>query len=116
MRPELEQGEILLFWQAEARDQVRDLTTFIHLLQGDGTRIAQVDKRPGHGFYATNVWTPGERIIERYQLDLAELCAAGGEVQVVVGWYELAADGARRPRVDAPGDTAVAGLLPLADC
>jgi hypothetical protein len=32
-------------------------------------------------------------------------------VQVVVGWYELAADGARRPRLDAPGDGAVAGEM-----
>jgi 4-amino-4-deoxy-L-arabinose transferase-like glycosyltransferase len=105
--------EIWLFWRAEPRATVRDLTTFIHLLGPDGNRIGQADERPGNGLYPTNVWTPGERIIERYHPGISDLCEAGNEVALVVGWYELAAAGARRPRADAEGDSVAAGVIRL---
>lgn len=113
MRANSRGDEIWLFWRAEERQQVRDLTTFIHLLGVDGNRVGQADERPGNGAYPTNVWTPGERVIERYHLGISDPCEAGNEVEVVVGWYELAADGARRPRRDGTGDVALAGVIRL---
>ncbi|MEZ4623011.1 MAG: phospholipid carrier-dependent glycosyltransferase, partial [Caldilineaceae bacterium] len=89
--------ELRLFWQAEA-PTYRNLTTFLHFLDRDGRRVAQVDKLPGDGTYLTPSWTPGERVIEQYHVDLQELCAANGDdLTLIVGWYEFAADGARRP-------------------
>lgn len=107
--------ELRLFWRAEA-PTLRNLTTFLHLIDRDGRRVAQVDKLPGDGSYLTPTWTPGERVIERYDVDFADNCYGEDPLTLVVGWYELAADGARRPRVDAlgnplPDDSANAGTV-----
>lgn len=106
-------GDMLtLFWHASA-GTARNLTAFVHLLNGAGQRVGQIDKLPANGSYETNVWSPGERVVDHYRPELTDPCAGGETVQVVVGWYEQAANGARRPRADAPGDTALAGQLTL---
>jgi len=105
-------AEIVLFWRAEG-STFRNLTTFLHFMDADGRRVAQIDKLPGNGSYMTPAWSPGERVIERYQPEVGDVCAGGDTVDVVVGWYELAADGARRPRLDGTGDSAVAGQVTL---
>jgi len=112
LRTEPDNPAITLFWRAEAKT-LRSLTTFIHLVDADGRRVGQADKLPGNGSYLTPTWSAGERVIERYTPQISDPCAGGEPVRVLVGWYELAADGARRPRMDAPGDTAIAGQLTL---
>ncbi len=112
LRTEPDNTVVTLFWRAEART-LRSLTTFIHLVDADGRRVGQADKLPGNGSYLTPTWSPGERVIERYTPQISDPCAGGETARVLVGWYELAADGARRPRMDAPGDTALAGQLTL---
>ncbi|MCS7220542.1 MAG: glycosyltransferase family 39 protein [Anaerolineae bacterium] len=113
MRDELADGQIVLYWQAEQR-MPRSLTAFVHLLDREGQRVGQADRLPGNGGYITSNWTLGDRVIERYRLDLTP-CAGGEEVSVITGWYDLAADAARIPRADAPGDTALVGqaILPV---
>lgn len=113
VRDELTDGQIVLYWQAEQR-MPRSLTTFVHLLDRDGQRVGQADRLPGNGGYLTSKWTPGDRVIERYRLDLAP-CAGGEEVNIITGWYDLAANATRVPRADAPGDTALVGqaVLPI---
>ena len=73
----------------------------------------QIDKTPGDGTYHTQHWTPGDRVIQRFRPELNDVCAGGTPVQVVTGWYEYAAGNARRPRLGAEGDTAVAGSYGL---
>ncbi len=106
--------DLYLYWQAEQRT-IRDLTSFVHLLDARNRRVAQADVVPGDGTYWTPAWRPGERVIQHYVPELVEACGDGEPVRVVTGWYEYAADGQRRPRLDAPGDTALAGemVLPL---
>jgi 4-amino-4-deoxy-L-arabinose transferase-like glycosyltransferase len=104
--------DILLFWRAEQKT-FRDLTSFVHLIGPGGEQLGQIDKTPGDGTYHTPYWTPGDRVIQRYRPDLNEPCAGGTPVQVVTGWYEYAANNARRPRLDGQGDSAVAGTYPL---
>ena len=105
-------GAINLFWRAEA-STYRDLTAFIHLIDADGARVAQVDRLPGDGSYITPAWSPGERVIDRAYPQLIDPCAGGDTVRAVVGWYQYIADGARRPRLDAAGDSALAGEMRL---
>jgi len=95
-----DQRELRLFWRAEA-PTLRSLTTFLHFIDRDGRRVAQIDKLPGDGSYLTPTWSPGERVIERYDPAIEDICVGGDELTLFVGWYELAAEGARRPRVDA---------------
>jgi 4-amino-4-deoxy-L-arabinose transferase-like glycosyltransferase len=104
--------DLLLFWRAEQKT-IRDLTSFIHLIDANGERLGQIDKTPGDGTYHTQHWTPGDRVIQRFRPELNYVCAGGTPVQVVTGWYEYAAGNARRPRLGAEGDTAVAGSYEL---
>jgi hypothetical protein len=105
--------DLWLFWRADG-DTQRDLTSFVHLVGEDGQLLGQIDKTPGDGTYHTQHWNVGDRVIQSYRPDLLDVCAGGETVQIVTGWYEYAADNARRPRADAAGnsiggDSAVAG-------
>jgi hypothetical protein len=106
------EGAIDLFWRAEA-PTYRNLTSFIHLIDQEGNRVAQADRLPGDGSYQTPFWAPGERVIDRLQPELLDPCAGGDNVRALAGWYEYAADNARRPRLGAPGDAVVAGTVTL---
>ncbi|NJN82413.1 MAG: hypothetical protein HC802_09155 [Caldilineaceae bacterium] len=112
MSADEQNGDIWLFWRGDS-PMPRDLTSFVHLLDIDNRRIGQTDKLPGNGSYPTTDWTPGERVIDRYQPWLDDLCAGGEQVRVQVGWYEYAEENARRPRADGPGDSALAGYMTL---
>lgn len=103
-------GSILLFWRAEQR-MLRNLTSFIHLLDPHGRKIGQADKVPGNGSYGTPVWSEGERVIDRYWPTILHPCASGITARAVIGWYELDADGLRRPRADGAGEIALAGTM-----
>lgn len=105
--------QVSLFWTAD--EPIRSsLTTFVHLIDRDGRRVAQADKLPGNGSYATTVWTPGERVIDRAYPELLDRCAGGENVRVQVGWYELRDGTPQRPRADSAGTTALAGEMTLA--
>ncbi|MBE2238271.1 MAG: hypothetical protein IAE81_10800 [Caldilineaceae bacterium] len=101
-----------LYWQAEA-PTLRYLTSFVHLLDARNQRVGQADVVPGDGAFPTTIWRGGERVAQRYQPEITDACSGGETVRVVAGWYEYAADGARRPRADAPGDSALAGQWTL---
>ncbi|MCC6458567.1 MAG: glycosyltransferase family 39 protein [Caldilineaceae bacterium] len=104
--------QISLFWEAD-RPISGSLTTFVHLIDRDGQRVAQVDKLPGNGSYPTYVWTTGERVIDRAYPALLDRCAGGESVRVQVGWYELREGNPQRPRADSAGSTALAGEMTL---
>ena len=104
--------DLLLYWQSEAHT-FRDLTSFVHLLDSRNRRVGQVDRIPGDGYFRTPYWQPGERVIQQYTPEFLDACSGGERVQVVTGWYQYLADGQRRPRLDAPGDVALAGAYTL---
>ncbi|MBE2236651.1 MAG: hypothetical protein IAE81_02605, partial [Caldilineaceae bacterium] len=114
MRAGKDDGSLLLHWQAEAGTR-RYLTSFVHLIDARGQRLGQADVIPGDGTFPTTIWRGGERVAQRYRPEITDMCSGGEAVHVLAGWYELAADSARRPRLDAPGDAALAGMwtLPL---
>ncbi|HAJ36278.1 MAG TPA: hypothetical protein DCL15_11345 [Chloroflexi bacterium] len=99
---------LLLHWQADAGTR-RYLTSFVHLIDARGQQVGQADVVPGDGTFPTTIWRAGERVAQRYTPTLSRTCSDGEPVRVLAGWYELAADSARRPRADAFGDTALAG-------
>ena len=94
---ELAETQILtltLAWQV-VEPVVEDYTVFVHVLTGDGTKIAQRDARPCDGECPTNTWQPGEVIMDRYQLDLSQDAGADASgvrpqpTQLAVGLYLL---------------------------
>jgi len=85
---------LTLAWQV-VEPVVEDYTVFVHVLTGDGTKVAQRDTRPCDGECPTNTWQPGEVIIDRYQLDLTQDTGAEASgvqpqpTQLAVGLYLL---------------------------
>jgi len=100
-------GAVTLFWRADS-PMPQSLTTLLHLIDSGGRRVGQADRIPGDTSYPTTSWTVGERVIERFYVEV-EPCLDDQPVRVLVGWYDLAAGGARLPRSDGGGDTALAG-------
>lgn len=101
-----------LYWQAET-SMLRDLTSLVQLIDARGRVVGQQDRAPGDQYYRTPTWAPGEQVMQRYTPTIFDRCAGGEPVRVVAAWYEHLADNQRRPRLDAPGDLAVAGSLRL---
>ena len=77
---------LTLAWQV-VEPVVQDYTVFVHVLDGDGARVAQRDTRPCDGACPTNTWQPGRVIEDRYYLELAQ--DGGAPAQLAVGLYLL---------------------------
>ena len=60
---------VTLYWQP-IRQLDADYTTFVHLIDADGARIAQSDQRPGGVYYPTSLWRPGELLRDVHTLTL----------------------------------------------
>lgn len=98
---------LTLTWQA-VEPVAGDYTVFVHLLDGDEARIAQVDRRPCEGECPTTTWTPGQIIRDRYELDLApavEADVAPGPYRLAIGLYLL--DSGERAQVIGREDRVV---------
>jgi hypothetical protein len=77
-----------LSWRA-SEPLTQSLTVFTHLLNTDGSLIAQHDGPPAAGYAPTTTWTPDQVIEDRRALMLpADLPA--GEYRLVVGLYDAA--------------------------
>jgi uncharacterized membrane protein len=87
-----------LHWEATA-PVGRDLTVFVHLLNGAGERVAQGDGVPGYlGALPTTLWQPGVPVLDEHVVDLPEDLAAG-PYALWIGWYDPQT-GARLPLGD----------------
>ena len=83
-------AEITLHWQPITRLDA-DYTTFVHLVNANGDKIAQSDHRPGGVYYPTSLWKPGETLIDKHTLALpADL--GPGPYTLIVGLYDNAAE------------------------
>jgi hypothetical protein len=76
---------LTLLWQTGATPN-DDLKVFVHVVDGGGKIIAQVDDRPRQGRYPTSQWAPGETIVDEYQLPLPAGKAPDG-YQIRLGMY-----------------------------
>lgn len=101
-----------LLWLSD-EPMVASLTSYLHLIDPDGRRVAQIDKLPGNGSYRTEDWSVGEKILDRYYPTMIDPCAAGVPLRAQVGWYAREEGHSSRPRADASGETALAGTLVL---
>lgn len=77
---------ITLYWQVESPPD-RNWTTFIHLLDGNGERVAQVDRQPLDQMYPPTAWQPGTLLADPYEL-LLPVDLAPGRYSLTFGWYE----------------------------
>jgi hypothetical protein len=89
----------------------RDYTVFVHLLDPDGSLVAQDDGPPVKGHYPTSLWAPGEVIIDPRSISLKEL--PSGAYQLRAGMY-LLETGDRLPVVDEAREQLPESAIPLA--
>jgi hypothetical protein len=91
---------VTLHWQASGTI-VGDYTVFTHLVDPlTGRILAQQDNLPQHGTYPTWLWSPGEIVLDRYNLGLPD---DDGQYTLHIGMY----NGSNRQRLglrDAVGD------------
>ncbi len=88
---ELQPGGLLdvtLEWQSLA-PMSEDYTLFLQVLDEQDRIVGQVDSWPLQGTLPTSAWPAGERITDRYQIQLASDLPAGA-YRLVAGWYLLA--------------------------
>ncbi len=81
-----------LYWRALAPIS-EDYTIFVHLVDANGTIIAQDDAPPQRGAYPTSFWDVGEIVTDEHTWTIPR-DAAPGEYRLLVGVYR-ASDGAR---------------------
>lgn len=103
--------EVELYWQTEqpltvnydVSIQIIDLT--------DARKAGQRDGEPGCNRYPTTLWTPGDRIYDRYHVPIAP-DAQPGTYSIYVTLYEVGADGSQTllPVTQADGQ-AVSGAV-----
>jgi len=84
---EVRRGEVLqveLVWQAgEARDAAHRVV-FVHVMDAAGRMVGQSDAVPAGGERPTTGWRPGEFIVDRHEIRVAEH-APPGPSSIVVG-------------------------------
>ncbi len=68
--------EVTLYWQP-VRPIGADYTSFVHVLDGAGEKIAQHDAPPGGVYYPTSLWQPGEVLRDRHRVSLPGSLPAG---------------------------------------
>ncbi len=83
-------AEIALHWQPLKRLDA-DYTTFVHLVDADGVKLAQSDHQPGGVYYPTSLWKTGEVLADRHTLTLPSSLGRP-PYAIVVGLYDSAAD------------------------
>ena len=86
VRPAAEGVHVTLFWQASAPVS-QDYTVFVHLLDSAGVLRAQQDNPPVRGTYPTSGWTPGQIVVDRYDI-ITPSDLEAGHYRFEVGLYD----------------------------
>jgi hypothetical protein len=76
---------ITLYWQADT-PVGQDWTTFIHLVDANGEKVAQVDRVPLGDYYPPSQWQPGQLLADQYELSLGPNVQPG-PYRLIFGWY-----------------------------
>ena len=92
--------QLTLYWQALAEMET-SYTVFTHLIDENERVMGQKDNPPVSGLYPTTEWTPGEKIVDRYEIATGSEIPPG-EYPIEIGLYELDS-GERLPVLDAMG-------------
>jgi mannosyltransferase len=95
--------ELTLYWRALA-PMSASYTVFTHLVGPGGNMQGQQDNPPVGGTYPTSEWSPGETIVDKYDI-MIQQGAPPGEYTLRVGLYDPAS-GERLPAADTSGPLA----------
>jgi hypothetical protein len=76
---------LVLYWRCLERME-NDYTVFVHLLDAEGSIVAQGDSPPVQGYYPTTMWAVGEMVRDEHPLVGPPEAVARG-VRFAAGWY-----------------------------
>lgn len=99
---------LTLTWQA-VEPVIGNYSVFVHLLAPDGSKVAQRDSRPCGGACPTNTWSPGQIVLDRYELTVPQ-GAPAGPFRLALGLYLL--EGGQRAEVLGRDDRTVIVNVP----
>jgi uncharacterized membrane protein len=92
--------QLALHWQGLSNMNT-SYTVFTHLVDENERTVGQKDTPPVSGLYPTTEWTPGEEIVDRYEIATSPEIPPG-DYSIEIGLYELDS-GERLPVLDAMG-------------
>ena len=78
--------DIELYWQVNNKPPGEYLL-FVHLLDQNGSIVAQRDTHPGLGNFPSSQWQPGDRFVEEIRLYLPETTYTPADALLSVGLY-----------------------------
>ena len=90
------QVDLALMAEAPLAD---DWSLFIHLVDGTGLTVAQLDTMPGGGLRPTSSWQPGRLLLDSYTVAIPETAHTPNRASWQVGFYDHRS-GERLPQVD----------------
>ncbi len=94
---------VTIYWQPRAKLD-RDYTTFVHVLDARGSKIAQSnDHQVGGEFYPTSMWSIGETLRDEHLIALPPDVALGS-YRLLVGMYH-------QPEMETLGEPAEIGII-----
>ncbi len=76
-----------------------DWSLFVHLVDGTGLIVAQLDSMPGGGMHPTSNWRPGRNLYDSYTVVIPETAYAPNRASWQIGFYDHRS-GERMPRTD----------------
>lgn len=92
--------QLTLYWQGLSNIKT-NYSVFTHLIDENEQIMGQKDNYPVSGLYPTTEWTPGEKVVDRYEIVTGPEIPPG-EYSIEIGLYEL--DGGERlPILDVMG-------------
>jgi hypothetical protein len=103
---------LTLYWRALA-EMDESYTVFTHVAAPDGSIVGQKDNPPAGGSYPTDLWLPGEVVVDIYEIPISA-DAAPGEHTLEVGAY-VAETGARLPVVGTATDAIVLQTITIGE-
>jgi len=92
--------QLTLYWQSLANMET-SYTVFTHLIDENERIMGQKDNPPVSGLYLTTEWTPGEKVVDRYEIATSPEIPPG-EYPIEIGLYEPDS-GERLPVLDVMG-------------
>jgi 4-amino-4-deoxy-L-arabinose transferase-like glycosyltransferase len=103
---------LTLYWRA-LREMDESYTVFTHVVAPDGSISGQKDNPPVGGSYPTDLWLPGEVVVDVYEIPVAGDAVPGQHV-IEVGMY-VAETGARLPVVGTSTDAIVLQTITITE-
>jgi hypothetical protein len=88
-----------------------DYVVFMHLLDDEGTLIQAYDRPPQNGAFPTQLWQPGDSVVDGWSIQLPD-DLENGRYHLVTGWYRLD-DPSRLVVIAADGNPVANQAIPL---